>query len=249
MRINQNMSALNSLRNLGINDASLTKSLERLSSGLRINRAADDAAGLTISEKMRGQIKGLHQAQSNANDAISMIGTAEGGLNETHSILQRMRELAVQAANDTITTQDRGEIQKEVDQLGNELNRISDTTEFNTKKLLNGDLAKAQTAQGTKIQSSTILVSGGGAALSGSVLIALQDSNANNLGLVSGDTIEVEGTLNGTYKSATVTVSGTETLSGVLAQIDTQFGDTTTVDASGKIQISGAAGATNTIGG
>ena len=115
--------------------------MEKLSSGLRINRAGDDAAGLAISEKMRGQIRGLDQASRNAQDGISLIQTAEGALNETHSILQRMRELAVQSSNDTNTDTDRKEIQKEVDQLNKEIDRIANTTEFNTKKLLNGDLS------------------------------------------------------------------------------------------------------------
>jgi flagellin len=140
MRINHNISALNTYRQLSINNSMATKSLEKLSSGMRINRAADDAAGLAISEKMRGQIRGLNQAVRNAQDGISLIQTAEGALNETHSILQRMRELAVQAANDTNTLADRREIQKEINQLIEEIDRIAATTEFNTKKLLNGDL-------------------------------------------------------------------------------------------------------------
>ncbi|MEW5919769.1 MAG: flagellin [Bacillota bacterium] len=138
MRINTNIAALNAYRNLTQTDNKLNKSLERLSSGLRINRASDDAAGLAISEKMRGQIRGLNQAIRNAQDGISLIQTAEGALNESHAILQRMRELAVQAANDTLTANDRMEIQKEIDQLITELDRIGNTTEFNTKKLLDG---------------------------------------------------------------------------------------------------------------
>jgi flagellin len=125
MRINHNISALNAWRALGQTDNAMTKSLERLSSGLRINRAADDAAGLAISEKMRGQIRGLNQAIRNAQDAISLIQTAEGALNETHSILQRMRELAVQAATDTNTDEDRQAIQEEINQLAAELTRIA----------------------------------------------------------------------------------------------------------------------------
>ena len=113
--------------------------MEKLSSGLRINRAGDDAAGLAISEKMRGQIRGLDQASRNASDGISLIQTAEGALNETHNILQRMRELAVQSSNDTNTSSDREEIQKEINQLTNEIDRISNSTEFNTQKLLNGE--------------------------------------------------------------------------------------------------------------
>lgn len=117
------------------------KSLEKLSSGLRINRAGDDAAGLAISEKMRGQIGGLNQAVRNAQDGISLIQTAEGALNETHSILNRMRELAVQSSNDTNTIGDRREIQKEVNELAKEITRIGNETQFNTKNLLKGDLA------------------------------------------------------------------------------------------------------------
>jgi flagellin len=138
MRINNNIMALNAHRQLGINQTNASKSMERLSSGLRINRAGDDAAGLAISEKMRGQIRGLKQAQRNAQDGISLIQTAEGALNETHAILQRMRELAAQAANDTNVVVDRNEIQKEMNQLTSELNRIGNTTEFNTQKLLRG---------------------------------------------------------------------------------------------------------------
>ena len=127
---------MNAQRNMSINTVNAGKSMEKLSSGLRINRAGDDAAGLAISEKMRGQIRGLDQAGRNAQDGISMLQTGEGALNETHSILQRMRELAVQAGNDTNTGTDRGEIQKEMNQLTSEVNRIGNTTEFNNQKLL-----------------------------------------------------------------------------------------------------------------
>ena len=123
---------------MGANQSASAKSMEKLSSGFRINRAGDDAAGLAISEKMRGQIRGLKQATRNAQDGISLIQTAEGNLNETHAILQRMRELAPQASTDTNTAADRTEIQKEIDQLSQELSRIGDNTEFNTQKLLNG---------------------------------------------------------------------------------------------------------------
>lgn len=138
MRINHNIAALNTHRQLNSAASAQSKSMEKLSSGLRINRAGDDAAGLAISEKMRGQIRGLDQASRNSQDAISLIQTAEGALNETHSILQRMRELAVQSSNDTNTGDDRAELQKEVDELAKEITRISNTTEFNTMKLLDG---------------------------------------------------------------------------------------------------------------
>ena len=121
MRINHNIAALNTHRQLGAANNAQSKSMEKLSSGLRINSAGDDAAGLAISEKMRAQVRGLDQASANAQDGISLIQTAEGALNETHSILQRMRELAVQSANDTNTADDREEIQKEVNQLNQKL--------------------------------------------------------------------------------------------------------------------------------
>ncbi|AYB38397.1 flagellin N-terminal helical domain-containing protein [Brevibacillus laterosporus] len=138
MRINHNVSALNTHRQLGVNTGASGKNLEKLSSGLRINRAGDDAAGLAISEKMRGQIRGLEMATKNAQDGISLIQTAEGALTETHSILQRMRELAVQASSDTNEGVDRQKLQAEVDELSKEIKRISTDTEFNNQKVLDG---------------------------------------------------------------------------------------------------------------
>ncbi len=138
MIINHNLNSMNAHRNMSFNTAQTGKAMEKLSSGLRINRAGDDAAGLAISEKMRGQIRGLDMASKNAQDGISMIQTAEGGLNETHSILQRMRELAVQASNDTNVEVDREAIGDELAELGKEITRIKDNTEFNEQKLLNG---------------------------------------------------------------------------------------------------------------
>ena len=140
MVVQHNMSALNANRMMNITTSSVSKSTEKLSSGYRINRAADDAAGLSISEKMRSQIRGLSQASTNAQDGISLIQTAEGALNESHSILQRMSELSVQAANGTETDDDREAVNNEIKQLQDELTRISDTTEFNTMKLLDGSL-------------------------------------------------------------------------------------------------------------
>lgn len=142
MRINNNISAMNSYRNLSTVNESMSKIMEKLSSGERINRAGDDAAGLAISEKMRGQIKGLSMATKNAQDGISMIQTAEGALNESHAIIQRMRELAVQAANDTNTTEDRQKLQLEIGELIAELHRIASTTEFNTRTILTGEYSK-----------------------------------------------------------------------------------------------------------
>jgi len=149
MIVQHNMTAMNANRQLGISTSALAKSTEKLSSGYRINRAADDAAGLAISEKMRSQIRGLDQASTNASDGISMIQTAEGALNESHSILQRMRELCVQAANGTETDEDRGNIQDEIEQLQEELDRIASDTEFNEMKLLDGSLS-ASSVGGTE---------------------------------------------------------------------------------------------------
>jgi flagellin len=143
MRINHNIAAANTHRQLTGNTAAASKSLEKLSSGLRINRAGDDAAGLAISEKMRAQVRGLDMAAKNAQDGISLIQTAEGALNETHSILQRMRELADQSANGTNTADDRAALQEEVKQLKDEIDRVGNATEFNTQKLLNGALKSA----------------------------------------------------------------------------------------------------------
>ncbi|TCI51396.1 flagellin [Exiguobacterium sp. SH5S13] len=145
MIINHNLNSMNAHRNMSFNTAQTGKAMEKLSSGLRINRAGDDAAGLAISEKMRGQIRGLDMASKNAQDGISMIQTAEGGLNETHSILQRMRELAVQASNDTNVAVDRGAIGDELTELGKEITRIKDNTEFNEQNLLNGTAGNAGT--------------------------------------------------------------------------------------------------------
>ena len=138
MVVQHNLSAMNTNRQMGVVSSALQKSTEKLSSGYKINRAGDDAAGLSISEKMRSQIRGLNKASDNAQDGISLIQVAEGALNETHSILQRMNELATQAANDTNTSTDRTAIKDEIDQLNKELDRISTTTQFNKQNLLNG---------------------------------------------------------------------------------------------------------------
>ncbi|MGB3973843.1 MAG: flagellin Hag, partial [Peptococcia bacterium] len=178
MRINHNISALNTWRSLAQTDGALGKSLEKLSSGFRINRAGDDAAGLAISEKMRAQIKGLNMAARNAQDGISLIQTAEGALAETHSILQRMRELLVQANNgindDTADTGDLAKIQAEIKQLYNEIDGIRDRTEFNGKTLLDGTFS----ATG----SGTDMVFQIGANANQSLTINIEDMGANKLG-------------------------------------------------------------------
>ena len=171
MVVQHNLTAMNSSRMLGITTGQQAKTSEKLASGYRINRAADDAAGLSISEKMRYQIKGLNKASANAQDGVSAIQTAEGALNETHSILQRMNELATQAANDTNTTVDRNAIQSEIDQLTSEIDRIRSTTQFNTQNLLDGTFTGKNLQVGalkgqniaikvSNMQSSAIGVSG-----------------------------------------------------------------------------------------
>lgn len=144
MVVQHNLQAANTNRQLGITTSAQAKSTEKLSSGYKINRAADDAAGLSISEKMRSQIRGLNKASSNAQDGVSLVQTAEGALNETHSILQRMNELATQAANGTNTSVDRSAIRAELDQLTSEINRIQSTTQFNTMNLLDGTFSGAK---------------------------------------------------------------------------------------------------------
>jgi flagellin len=190
--INHNIAALNTYRQLSSNSTVGQKSLERLSSGLRINRAGDDAAGLAISEKMRAQIRGLDQASRNAQDGISMIQTAEGALNEVHSILQRMRELADQAANDTNVNIDRDEIQKEINQLTSEINRIGNTTEFNTQKLLNGGGEVKDIAINTMQAGAASGAFKGGAAIpAGTELIAAQAAETGNIEVVSGKNVNI----------------------------------------------------------
>ena len=138
MVVQHNLTAMNTNRQLGLTTSAQAKSTEKLSSGYKVNRAGDDAAGLTISEKMRSQIRGLNKASENAQNGVSLVQTAEGALNEAHAILQRMNEIATQAANDTNTSADRGAIKKELTQLSTELTRISSTTQFNTMNLLDG---------------------------------------------------------------------------------------------------------------
>ena len=177
MIINHNMAALNTYNRLSANNSATAKSLEKLSSGYRINRVGDDAAGLAISEKMRGQIRGLDMASKNAQDSVSLIQTAEGALNETHSILQRMRELAVQSSNDTNTDADRVQLQSEIKQLQTEIDRIGNTTEFNTKKLLEGsakgvteEVAGAVTINNNSALTVKVQSASGGATLGKNIL-------------------------------------------------------------------------------
>ena len=171
MVVQHNLSAMNTSRQMNSVSSAMSKSTEKLSSGYKINRAADDAAGLSISEKMRSQIRGLNKAASNAQDGISLVQVAEGALNETHSILQRMNELATQAANDTNTSVDRDAIQQELNQLTSEIDRIQSTTQFNSMNLLDGTFSSKQ----LKLQVG---------ALSGqSIGVSIAKMSASKLGL------------------------------------------------------------------
>jgi len=231
MRINHNINALNSWRNITMTNMDMSKTLERLSSGLRINRAGDDAAGLAISEKMRGQIKGLEMAVKNSQDAISLIQTAEGALTEVHSILQRMRELAVQASSDTNTDVDRNQIQAELGQLREEIDRIARTTEFNTMKLLDGKIerfrpnADVKVVTGgnfdlkvtDKLKAGTLLGEGANITTNTAVSLNKLGINLGNVSLsVSGATVSIKyggSTLFSTTVSNNATgVSVTQTL-------------------------------------
>ncbi len=176
MRINTNSAALNTYSRLTSANTSKSNSLAKLSSGLRINKAGDDAAGLAISEKMKGQIGGLKQAKSNAQDGISLIQTAEGALNETHSILGRMRDLAVQGSNSTLSDDDRGAITKEFTALSDEIDRISSTTEFNTKKLLTG----SGTDEAPKASTFTFQI---GANANQTIDVNIKSMSAGSLGI------------------------------------------------------------------
>jgi flagellin len=220
MIINHNISALNTHRQLSSATNAQSKSMEKLASGMRINRAGDDAAGLAISEKMRGQIRGLDQASRNSQDAISLIQTAEGALNETTDILQRMRELATQASTDTNTTNDRGEIQKEMDSLTSEINRIGNTTEFNTQKLLNGSKDTATAGTGLQFQI--------GANENQSLTLEIKDMRASALGLTgtAGDAgfTAADGVSDGTNSTASeagLDVSSASTASAAITKIQT----------------------------
>ena len=205
MVVQHNMQAANTNRQLGITTNAQAKSTEKLSSGYRINRAADDAAGLSISEKMRSQIRGLDKASSNAQDGVSLVQTAEGALNETHSILQRMNELSTQAANDTNTSVDRGAVKAELSQLTSEINRIQSTTQFNTMNLLDGNFTKKNLQVG---------------ALSGqNITISIANMDATHIGLTSAlsvSTFTKAGSYMKAVQSAIETVSAQRSALGAV---------------------------------
>ena len=212
VRINTNIEALNAQRNLSITGVAYAKSVEKLSSGLRINRAADDAAGLAISEKLRAQVRGLNQAQRNAQDGISMVQTAEGALNEVHSMLQRVRELAVQASNSTLSSTDAQSVNTEVVALKAEINRLTGATTFNGQYLLTGALSVATTGVGTA-QVGTALATDAAATISA---------------------VDVSGAQAGKTYTLTSQAGGLVTLSDGVgnSQQITLVGGTTTVGAS-----------------
>ncbi|MFC7319304.1 flagellin [Halobacillus campisalis] len=242
MRINHNIAALNTHRQMGQANQAQQNSMEKLSSGLRINKAGDDAAGLAISEKMRGQIRGLDQAQRNSQDGISMIQTAEGALNETHDILQRMRELSVQSSNDTNTADDRKEIQKEIDQLSSEIDRISNDTEFNTKNLLDGSMGGPVDAAVANVNESGVLqVSDTNITDGAGVLTELEDSDGNSLGIAVDDVIKVSYVKDGETIEDSLTVGATTAVSdlaGLVSDADTTYAD-------GKINLTATDGGTS----
>lgn len=237
--------ASNALRQLNINSTQQAKSMAKLSSGLRINSAADDAAGLAISEKMKGQIRGLDQASRNAQDGQSMLQTAEGALGETTDILQRMRELAVQSSNDTNTDQDRQNIQSEMSQLETEIDRIGNTTQFNTKNLLDGSMGKAVNSAVRNENTSNILKSGGAAATLTTTLDTLTDANGNNLGIADGDTVSVSYVVNGTTKTDSLTVTAGTT---DLTALGGLFGADATLSANADGSLKLTAGTAGTAG-
>ncbi|HOY67954.1 MAG TPA: flagellin [Candidatus Ozemobacteraceae bacterium] len=267
LRINQNTLSLKTHSTLSQTSTRLEKSIEKLSSGLRINRAADDAAGLAISEKLRRQVRGLGRAVLNAQDGISMIQSAEGSLSETHSILQRMRELAIQSSNDTLTSNDRLEIQKEVNQLRDDINRIARNTEFNTKKLLDGSQTALISASSGSVQGmvtgvgqgsgdydvSIALIHGGISQMQRSQIMTLKD----NAGVLAQGSTQLQSiaqfydangifslgiaqtlTLTGNSKSATVVVDGQMTLDKLAASIQNALVSNSGLDiANSKVSL------------
>lgn len=220
MRINHNISALKINNILNGNDNALTKSLQRLSSGYRINCAADDAAGLAISEKMKTQIAGLNQASRNASDGISVIQTAEGALIEVEEMLQRMRELAVQASNGTCTDEDRSTLQDEVVQLKEEINRISTTTEFNTKKLLNGTIDRRSYSDDANV--SLVSLSDSVGVRSYSMNIGAEPSQAMVRTNLHGNSAPSDGTI--FINDQAIDIAAGDDLNAIIGKISTGCG-------------------------
>ena len=233
MRIQHNIMALNSSRQLGVNNSSVSKSLEKLSSGYRINRAGDDAAGLAISEKMRAQIKGLTAASDNSQDAISLVQTAEGGLQEVHSMLNRMQELATKSANGTYTDDvDRRALQDEVDALKDEINRIADSTNFNGIKLLDGSMG---------VGTSGVT----GSIAKGNTAVTTDEATHFNFTAPDGYSVTIKTAAKGTTSKAewagkdlTITLDGDKSKTYTQKDIDALInGISGPADAAGKIRL------------
>src|SRR5690606_12732168 len=213
--INTNVAALNAQRNLGMTSSKMSRTLEKLSSGLRINRAADDAAGLAISEKMRAQVRGMQQGQRNALDGVSMLQTAEGALDEVHSILQRVRELSVQAGNSTLSSSDRTAIGEEMVALRSEIDNISVRTRFNGLNLLNGSLAV--TLDGTTSADGITATQNGADVTVSSIDVGNADANSTYALSAAGAVVTAAVTASGFTRSETFTVqdmgaNGTQSL-------------------------------------
>ena len=246
MVVQHNLTAMNANRQLGITTSAQAKSTEKLSSGYKINRAADDAAGLSISEKMRSQIRGLDKASSNAQDGVSLVQTAEGALNETHSILQRMNELATQAANDTNTTADRNSIQSEINQLTSEIDRIQSTTQFNTMNLIEGSFTGRNLQVGSLSGQSILLSIGNMNATSifGGTAATGTDGNSTTAGTAANSNLAVSdfasaGNAMKTIQSAIEKVSAQRSnlgavqnrLEHTIANLDTSSENTSTAES------------------
>lgn len=252
MRINHNLASLNTYRQMSLNTTGQAKSLEKLSSGLRINKAGDDAAGLAISEKMRGQIRGLNQASRNSQDAISMIQTAEGGLNEVHDILQRMRELSVQASNSTMESDDRTAVGNELVELKEEIDRISDNTEFNGKSLLNGSLSTSVDTANSEIITGTftgnslnfVEVDVSGADAATSFIMTTSGADVTMTAVSAGVTVATQTVT----LSSGVTTGTTKAISfGELGVSLSVTADTGTFDTAASLAAELAVGANDTI--
>ena len=252
MRIQHNIAALNSYRQLGTNNNAISRNLEKLSSGYRINRAGDDAAGLAISEKMRAQITGLETAQKNANDGISLVQTAEGALTEVHSMLNRMVELSTQASNGIYNTQDRANLQAEVDQLTSEIDRISESTNFNGINLLDGTLGSGVTKEaaeftidlagisvtGTAAANDTFTIEIAGQTLTSGVALGTEKNATDIAGLFNTKTVSIGGE---TYTAA---VNGTKL---TLTSATAGKLDSTKVPTAGSVTIKNGTGTGVTI--
>jgi flagellin len=227
IRINTNIASLNSQRNLSLSNQQLNKTLERLSSGLRINRAADDAAGLAVSEKLRTQIRGFTQAIANSQDAGNLIATAESGIDQTSQILQRIRELSIQSASDSLVNSDRSKIQEEVNQLRLELTRIAETTEFNTRSLLDGSIAQSTFAEDATIEIKQNVRVGDTAATVPALATFVSAANISTTGATLDTAFQIKFVsyqLGGATSPVSVAIEVRSSIDGILATIQLNNG-------------------------